>query len=138
VNLTFRLNTASILNRDGQEIIQDPVAMNISICEAEIALQQNVYNAVITRPPDSVDNEGKSVYDTNILSEDCSTCKPKWSSNNGVYSSFPCGVSLKSVDMPPGNYIIIPSTFNPMVCKYELSIFAPLVSGPNVFLTRVR
>jgi hypothetical protein len=71
------------------------------------------------------------------------SCSPKnalFSSGDGVYVVRPAGASIQNVELPAGTYAIVPSTFDPMCCKFDLNVYiGPITAcGPGFGIKRIR
>ena len=55
-------------------------------------------------------------------------------SNGGVYSSVQCGVAISQIELEPGTYLLVPSTFNPWAGTFSLAVY----SNPPVSVSQLR
>ena len=90
---------------------------------------------------DTSSDEKSPVAEYTGLRLDCGLKNAIASSNDGVYVVRPTGASLQNIELSAGTYALVPSTFDPLCCKYELVVYLSPSSGPRdcgFFVKRLR
>jgi hypothetical protein len=72
----------------------------------------------------------------------CTPSSALFSTNDGVYVIRPSGPSLQAIELPAGQYAIVPSTFEPCSRRFLLEVFVASSLGAQASgayeLTRLR
>lgn len=89
--------------------------------------RQETDETLASEQVDSTPNSEAITYIS--LRPSCSLKNALYSSGNGAYVVRPVGASIQNVELPAGTYAFVPSTFEPICCKYDLDIYVGPVTA---------
>lgn len=112
----------------------DTVSTSLPANDEDKETSAAAHHTTSTPPATVAQVQGHAVYSSTLQTLSASPRSAVLTSNDGVYVVRPTGAFIAPTGLRAGTYLIVPSTFKQLTCKYTLEVYVtPAVASSKEF-----